>query len=129
MKNAFSVVICATILVSLVTGCSTFNSPSKYAIETRIISIDSDPSGANVYQINPITDEKTLLGTTPLTKQPVPVITGIKQTPRWTDIDKVYTAINQARVVIMKPGYKPYIANFDTDPNKTTFHKVTLTKE
>ena len=75
MKSFITVAICAMVLVS---GCTMFNSPSKYQIDQRTISIDSEPSGANVYLVNPITDKETLLGTTPLTRQPVPVITGVK---------------------------------------------------
>ena len=65
MKNA-AIPALLTVLIVL-SGCSM---GPKYSFEIRKVSIETQPSGAKVYQINSAYRNEIFLGNTPIREQP-----------------------------------------------------------
>jgi hypothetical protein len=67
------------------------------------------------------------LGMTPLVKQPVMVMTGLKGTFHGAgNIGQLVSQLNVARIRIEKDGYQPYEGNVPTDAKRVTEHLITL---
>ncbi|HSV26523.1 MAG TPA: hypothetical protein VLH60_01410, partial [Sedimentisphaerales bacterium] len=67
--------VCACLMaLFMATGCG---SELRYTRQIRRITIETEPEGALIYQINPVTEERIFLGTTPLREQTVFVPVGI----------------------------------------------------
>jgi hypothetical protein len=123
MKTAVWICVAAMLLVA---GCA---SKLEFKQETRKITIDSDPEGALVYQINPVNEnERIFLGTTPLKAQTVLVPTRVEDlgtTSRYA----ADSQLEMIRVVVEKEGYKTFISNLSTAKDETLRHDLTLEKK
>ena len=121
MRNA----AVATLLIMLIGlfGCT---SGPKYSFEVRKVSIDTQPSGAKVYQLNLAYRNDTYLGTTPIREQPVRVLTDVKGQLSSTVVDWMTSQIQMLNIRIEKKGYENYEGNLATDPAKTTVHSIPL---
>jgi hypothetical protein len=110
----------------LVGGCG---SSLQYAQEQRKITIESEPEGGLVYQINPIAEnEKIFLGTTPLVEQTVLVpvkVDGLGNTSKYA----AESQVEMVRVIIEKNGYVTFISNLATKKDETMRHDVTLERQ
>lgn len=107
-------------------GCT---STLRYHQETRKVTIDSDPEGALVYQINPVNGtEKIFLGTTPLKEQTVLVPTRVED----LGTSSKYAAdvqLDMAWVVIEKEGYKPLSTHLATDKEEVKRYDLNLERQ
>ena len=61
--------------VLMLGGC---NSGIKYRLGGRVISIETEPPGAAVYQLGPLSRKDIFLGTTPILDQPVSFLESAK---------------------------------------------------
>jgi hypothetical protein len=124
MKTAF--VWMCVIAALLVSGCS---SKLQYAQEVRKITIDSEPEGGLVYQINPVADnERIFLGTTPLKEQTVLVPVRVEDSGG-TSSYYAKSQLDMVRVIIEKDGYKTFVSNLATTKDETMRHDVTLERK
>jgi hypothetical protein len=123
MKKA---VLACIALVLAVGGC---NSQLRYAQQLRKITINSDPQGALVYQVNPVNEnEKIFLGTTPLKEQTVLVPTRVEDLGTMSSY-AAKSSLDMVRVVIEKEGCVPFVSNLATMKDETMRHDVTLEKK
>jgi hypothetical protein len=100
-----------------------------YKFETRKVSITTEPSAAEIYQI---TDSEKLkyLGKSPLEAQPVTVLTGICDGVAFTgDVMSHLSRFGSVRVIILKEGYNVAHCEFSIDPNESFPYKITLNKK
>jgi hypothetical protein len=99
-----------------------------YKFDTRKISITTEPSGAEIYQITE-SEKLKFLGESPLQNQPVTVLTGISEGLDWerNTMDHL-SHLGSVRVVIFKEGYRWDSHSFSTDPNEMMSYNVKLTK-
>jgi len=119
--------LCLCVLgLVFITGCE---SHLKYGENLRKITINSDPEGALVYQINPVTGERIFLGTTPLKEQTVLVPVHLLSLDRATSEYAARSRLEMVQVAIEKEGYKPYASNLATSKEETVKHTVTLERE
>src|SRR5687768_10613535 len=68
--------VVAVLLLVVSSGCANKQQKVNYDIEMRKISLDTQPSGAKVYQLGTMDGSRTFLGTTPIKEQTVAVTTG-----------------------------------------------------
>ena len=117
--------ICICVLGVLIgAGCE---SQLRYAREARKITIESEPAGALVYQVNPVAeDERIFLGTTPLEQQTVLVPIRVESLGKTTSKYAAESQVGMIRVVIEKDGYAPFTSNLATKKEETMRHTVTL---
>jgi hypothetical protein len=114
------------ITVLFACGCT---STLRYHQETRKVTIDSEPQGALVYQINPVNEnEKIFLGTTPLKEQTVLVPTRVEDLGT-TSKYAADVQLGMAWVVIEKDGYKPFVTHLATDKEDTKRYDLTLERK
>jgi hypothetical protein len=126
-KTMKTATVCACVIAALLaSGCT---STLRYSQEVRKITIESDPEGAWVYQINPVNEsERIFLGTTPLKEQTVLVPTRLQDLGE----KSIYAAKSQlqmVRVTIEKDGYKPFESSLATMKDETMRHDVTLERK
>lgn len=124
MRRYFLWLLCVTVVG--LTGC---HSGVSYNISTRKISIVTEPAMAKVYKVNPLTNNRTFLGTTPLLNQSVLVIVRAKGRATPECIDSIASQIDMVRVIIEKEGYRPYEGNLATREGEVTTHTIELEKE
>lgn len=110
----------------MLTGC---NSSIKYSLGSRKISIVTEPPGASVYQIGPISGKDIFLGTTPIYEQPVSVIESAKGKSSPQGIETLLTRMNVARLRIEKDGYKQITTNLSTDKDETKTLTIKLEED
>ena len=124
MKNA----AIPTLLIVLIvlSGCS--RGP-KYSFEIRKVSIETQPAGAKVYQLNSAYRNETYLGVTPVRNQPVSVLTQVKGKVNSTVMDWMASQVEMLNVRIEKEGYQNYEGNLATEPGKTTTHSIPMFPE
>ncbi|MBW8016475.1 MAG: hypothetical protein FVQ82_09830 [Planctomycetes bacterium] len=121
MKNAAILIL--LILLITISGCYT---GPKYSFEIRKVTIETQPAGARVYQLNSAYRNETFLGTTPIREQPVSILTYVKGKLSSTVVDWMSSQIQMLNIRIEKSGYESYEGNLATDPEKTTTHSITL---
>jgi hypothetical protein len=122
----FLAVCGASVVVAASAGCQS-NAGPKFRIEGRTITVKTEPSGARVTQIAQPSGARVDLGTTPLIRVPVTVLTKYKGS--FGDLGSaqaMMSSINVARLRIEKPGYEPYELLIFTDPKQTVERSVTL---
>jgi len=124
MKNA----AIPTLLIVLIvlSGCSM---RPKYSFEIRKVSIETQPSGAKVYQLNSAYRNETFLGTTPIRNQPVSVMTKVRGKVNSTVMDWMASQVEMLNVRIEKSGYENYEGNLATEAGKTTPHSIPLSSK
>jgi len=117
-----TVLILCLSAVTLLVGC---HSGPEYRFARRKISIDTEPAGARVYQIGPLTGQSLFLGTTPLRQQSVAVLTYVNKTSQ-RGVEKITSQMEMARVRIEKEGFKDYESNLWTSEKETVKHLINL---
>src|SRR4051794_19980259 len=113
MKLTFLV---AFVLAILLAGCGSHDSSGpRYTFHSRKISIESEPSGAHVYQLAALSGQRVDLGMTPLKDRAVIVMTSAKGRSA-TDAEGVRLAglMEGVHVRIEKDGYKVFEGNLPT---------------
>lgn len=124
MKTA--AVLACVIAALLASGCT---STLRYAQEVRKITIESDPEGALVYQINPVNEnERIFLGTTPLKEQTVLVPTRLQDLGEMSNY-AAKSQLQMVHVIIEKEGYTTFQSNLATMKDETMRHNVTLERK
>lgn len=119
-------VVCLCLTAALFAGCT---SSLRYAQQLRKITIESDPEGAVVYQINPVNEnERIFLGTTPLKDQTVLVPVRLEDLGALS----TYAAKSQlemVHVIVEKDGYRPFETNLATMKDEVMRHDLTLERK
>ena len=126
MPRFFSIILWSLLVVALA-GCQT---ELKHKFRRREISIETEPSGARVFQVEFATRQKLFLGTTPLFNQTVLVLTdteGYSHDP--VTVNLAASEQNMVRVIIEKDGYKPYESRLYPKENEVVMHTSTLDKD
>jgi hypothetical protein len=119
--------ICVCVIgLAFAAGCG---SQLRYGQEMRKITIDSEPEGALVYQVNPVGNERIFLGTTPLKEQTVLVPVRLESLGRATSEYAAKSQLQMVQVVIEKDGYKTFVSNLATVKDETMKHPVTLERK
>ncbi len=115
-------------LIGLVfaSGCA---SQLRYGQEMRKITIDSEPEGALVYQVNPESNDRIFLGTTPLRDQTVLVPVRIYTLGQSTSEYAARTQLGMVQVVIEKDGFRTFVSNLATAKDETIRHDVTMERQ
>ena len=121
------VLVACFLAVAFVGGCQ-----DKFSVqfEGRKVSIETEPSGAVVYQVNVLTRNKTELGVTPLLNQMVMVpmsMKGGKVSPGF--MQNVTSQLGMMRLIIEKDGYKRYESNLYTKRGETVVHRIVLERK
>jgi hypothetical protein len=126
-KTMKTATVCACIIAALlVSGCA---STLQFARDTRKITIESDPEGALVYQLNPVNEsERIFLGTTPLKEQTVQVPTRVKDLGAMSSY-AAESQLQMVHVMIEKDGYRTFESNLSTMKDETVRHDVTLERK
>ncbi len=116
-------------LMVLALGCNQ-NPKWNFNIDTRRITIETEPAGANVTQINFQGTPPTNLGTTPLENTPVVVITKLKKAKNlsYSQVEDLMRRVGTVFVRIEKPGYQTYSAPLSTEAGRTVSYKIILEK-
>ena len=118
----------AVLLLVVFSGCANKQQKLKYDIEMRKISLDTQPSGAKVYQIGAMDGSRTFLGTTPIKEQTVAVTTGAhfkRISP--AQMQSIASSVEMVRVAVEKTGYETYQGNLSTQRGgKVADHTITL---
>ncbi len=109
--------------VTLVLGC---RSGPEYHISRRKISIDTNPSGAKVYQVGPLSGEELFLGTTPLREQSVAVLESVEGGASERGVESIISQLEMVRVRIKRDGFKKYESSLWTLDDETVKHTVNL---
>ena len=112
--------------VLMLGGC---NSGIKYSLGGRVISIETEPPGASVYQLGPLSRKDIFLGTTPILDQPVSVLESAKGSTSPQGVETLMTRMGVVRVRIEKDGYKQITTNLSTSKKETVTHKITLEQD
>jgi hypothetical protein len=126
MKTAAGLMAIVSVSV-LMTGCA--SPKASFDIEQRTITIITEPAGAAVQQINPTGMPVTSLGVSPITEQPVVVVTTmkkIKNLPQQESLKMMRLAGGNVHVSITKEGYLPYTGFLKTDPDRIVSHTIVL---
>ncbi len=116
------------VFISLAFGCN----PAHYAnfrSERRLITIETEPSGAEVFELNFENMPIKRLGTTPLVNCPVLVVTAVmkmKNIPA-PKAQQILQRVGCIAVRIEKRGYLAYTAVLTTEHGQTIAHKIKLT--
>ena len=120
-----------TVGISLLVAASAGCQPElKHKFSRRAVSIETEPSGARVSQVEFATKQKLFLGTTPILNQTVLVLTdtrGYSHDPVTVNI--AASEQDMVRVIIEKDGYKPYESRLYTKENEVVTHKITLERD
>lgn len=107
VRNSFAVMAVASAVLAMA-GCQS-NGQSRWSQETRLISLDTQPQGARVWQITAPLGGRVDLGTTPLHDQGVAVLTKYQGSlGDAASAQNTTSLLNQVRLHIEKPGYQPY---------------------
>ena len=123
MKTLLLVMIATTLLG----GCSS-NPKFSFDIETRCVTILTDPEGAAVTQINPVGAPSSKLGTTPLKDRSVMIVSKITKAKNlsYGTTKALMEQVGNVVVRIEKDGYETYNGTLKTDPEETIVHSITL---
>ena len=122
--------IVISLLGLFLSGCSSNNKPSySFDIQTRRITIVTEPAGATVMQINPAGQGRSNLGKTPMTDRSVVVVTKITKMKNmsYRSTKQLFEQVNNVVVQIEREGYETYFGSLKTDADETAVHTITLT--
>jgi len=92
-----------------------------------MISLDTQPQGAHVWQIAAPSGSRVDLGMTPIVDQHVMVMT--KYHGSFTDMasaQNTMSSLNLVRLRIEKPGFQPYDLTMSPMPNQAAHRNVVL---
>jgi hypothetical protein len=116
------------LLLLVSSGCASHQQKLKYDVEMRKISVDTQPTGAKVYQIGSMDGSRTFLGTTPIKAQSVVVTTGAsfkRISP--AQMQNIVSHVEMVQIVVEKPGYQTYQGNLSTKrEGKVADHTIKL---
>lgn len=117
------VLICAGLII----GCDS-STKLEFGLENRRVTIITEPEGASVTQLRPMSLGMTLLGTTPLNEQSVVIVSKIKKVHNlpYHDTVRLLEHVGNVVVTIEKKGYKSYSGILETKPDQTVVHKIIL---
>lgn len=114
-------------IVIFLTGCS--STPKfKCNMDTRRVTIITEPTGAMVTQINPFHQPSTLLGSTPIRDRSVMIVSKITKMKNMSfhETKKLMEQVDNVVVRIEKDGYETYYGTLRTDPQETVIHTIEL---
>ena len=103
------------VFVALPWGCA---SGPRATMEPRTLSVESSPSGAKVYRVGPVTEERYLVGTTPIQEQRVDVLTSYRGSfISERGLERMAARIGRLHLVVEKPGYAVHetVLSVDSD--------------
>lgn len=126
MRRYFAVV--AVVALALV-GCQS-DQKVQWSQETRLVSLNTEPQGARVWQIVAPSGGRVDLGMTPIVDRQVMVMT--KYRGSFTDMasaQNMMSSLNVVRLRIEKPGYQPYDLTMTPYPNLPAQRTVKLEPE
>lgn len=124
MKNYLLITVVAIFITS---GCSS-TPKGSFDIDTRRVTIITEPEGATVTQINPFHQPSTLLGLTPMEDRSVMIvskITKMKNMP-YHETKNLFEQVGNVVVRIQKEGFEVYHGTLRTDPEETVVHTIEL---
>ena len=126
MKRAEFAAALLLLCAAVAGGCQSNRGP-KYKLQSRAITLHTEPEGARVYHLAPPTGDRVDLGMTPLIEQPVMVLVGVKgKVVGAGEMGTLMSQFNTARLRIEKSGYEPHDIMIATSPDKLAERKVTL---
>lgn len=116
------------ITMAALTGCSSTKYGADFKLDTRRITIVTEPAGATVRQLRPMGQGSSYLGKTPLNDQTVLVLTEITKVRNLslTQYENLMRHVNNAVVRIEKDGYEPYYGTLRVEEDKTVVHEIVL---
>ena len=116
-----------TIVSTLLCGCSS-GPKFSFDIETRRVTILTDPEGATVTQINPVGAPSSKLGTSPLRDRSVMIVSRITKAKNlsYGTTKALMEQVGNVVVRIEKDGYETYNGTLKTDPKETIKHSIAL---
>jgi hypothetical protein len=123
MRSHFAAVAVAALIL---VGCQS-NPNTRWSQESRVISLDTQPQGAHVWQIAAPSGSRVDLGMTPIIDQQVAVMT--KYHGSFTDMasaQNTMSSLNLVRLRIEKAGYQPYDLTMSPLPNRVERRQVIL---
>lgn len=111
----------------VLSGCSS-TPKGHFNIDTRRVTILTEPEGATVTQINPFNQPSTNLGASPINDRSVMVVSRITkmQNMPYYETKRLMEQVNNVVVRIEKDGYKTYHGTLKTEPGETTVHNIKL---
>jgi len=118
--------LAAVVLAIGCVGCQS-HPQTRWSQESRVISLDTQPPGARVWQIVAPSGSRVDLGMTPIVNQHVAVMT--KYHGSFNDIgsaQNTMSSLNMVRLHIEKAGYQPYELTMSPLPNEVAHRSVTL---
>jgi hypothetical protein len=125
-KGSMRTHFAAVAVVLTLVGCQS-NEKTQWSQESRMISLDTQPQGAHVWQIAMPSGSRVDLGMTPIINQHVMVMT--KYHGSFDDMasaQNTMSSLNLVRLRIEKAGYQPYDVTMSPLPNQVEQRKVTL---
>lgn len=123
MRNCFAAVAVAALTL---VGCQS-HQKMRWSQQLRVISLDTQPQGAHVWQIVAPSGARVDLGMTPIVDQQVAVMTNYEGS--FSDpasAQSMMSSINLVRLHIEKPGYQPYELTMSPLPNQVARRNVIL---
>jgi hypothetical protein len=107
-------------------GCQS-SQKARWSLQSRVISLDTQPPGAHVWQIAVPSGSLVDLGMTPIVDRQVSVMTEYHGS--FTDpaaAQDMMSSFNLVRLRIEKPGYQPYDLTMTPPANQVARRSVTL---
>ncbi len=122
------VLICGLMVCLSLAACQQ-HPKAKFTMQQRYITIETEPEGAIVTQINLEGAPPTKLGVTPLPDTPVMVITSVDRMRNmpYQQASELIRRVGTVVVRIEKAGYQPYEGVLKTEKGQTVAHKIKLT--
>ncbi len=115
------------VVLALVYGCSS-KPRCNFKLSQRLVTIHTEPEGAQVIQLRPLNQASMDLGVTPLENRPVMVLTTItmKNMP-FHDGQELMNHGNNLVILIQKEGYEPHRATIAMKADESTEYTAKLT--
>jgi hypothetical protein len=127
MNMGIKTFLLVTIAATLLSGCS--STPKfSFDIDTRRVTILTDPEGATITQINPVGQPSSSLGMSPLRERSVVIVSKITKAKNLSfhTTKTLMEQVNNVVVRIEKDGYETYHGTLRTDPKETVVHSIAL---
>ena len=127
MNMGIKTFLLVTIAATLLSGCSSTQKFS-FDIDTRRVTILTDPEGATITQINPVGQPSSSLGMSPLRERSVMIVSKITKAKNlsYHRTKALMEQVNNVVVRIEKDGYETYNGTLRTDPKETVVHLIAL---
>ena len=127
MKHVINTTLLLTLTLSAISGCNMNKPSAKFKLVPRIITIHTQPDGAEVTQLRPLGQASSSLGKTPINDLSVSVMTNftMKNMP-FSQAQNLIRHDGNVVVAIKKEGYETYHGTLKTEPNETVVHDIEL---